>query len=266
MKKTLLLLAFGFALSLATFAQPQKTKVLLLGTFHFDNPGLDVAKFENADVMSVKRQLEIRQVLDKLKQFKPDKIFVEVPVTSQQKLDSNLLNYKNEKFTLRATETHQLGYRLAKELNLSTLYAVDYQDADFPFDSLMESAAEANQTKFIADIKSSIDSVQQYFNESLKKYTIGEMLLDQNSKPMVDLQVGFYFNLLIAGKQGNHVGSYLTSEWWRRNMVIYENILKRLTGKEERILVIFGAGHTALLQQMMQYNKNIELVPAASVL
>ena len=53
---------------------------MLLGSFHFDNPGLDVAKFENVDALSAKRQLEIKQVLDKLVQFKPDKIFIEVPV------------------------------------------------------------------------------------------------------------------------------------------------------------------------------------------
>jgi len=49
-------------------------------------------------------------------------------------------------------------------------------------------------------------------------------------------------------------------------MVIYENILKRMTGKEERILVIFGSGHTALLNEMMKYSKRLEVVPVATVL
>ncbi|MCU0381418.1 MAG: DUF5694 domain-containing protein, partial [Chitinophagaceae bacterium] len=60
--------------------------------------------------------------------------------------------------------------------------------------------------------------------------------------------------------------SYLTSEWWRRNMVIYENILKRMNGKEERILVIFGSGHTAMLDAMMRYNRKLSLVPVETVL
>ena len=153
-----------------------------------------------------------------------------------------------------------------KRIKPAVAVRVDYDGADFPFDSLMKSAAEAKQFALLDDIKKSIDSIQNYFNESLKKYTIGQMLLDQNSKPMIEKQVGWYFNLLIAGKEGNHVGSYLTSEWWRRNMVIYENILKRMTGKEEKILVIFGSGHTALLQEMMKYNPHFELVPVASML
>ncbi|MEO6315509.1 MAG: DUF5694 domain-containing protein [Chitinophagaceae bacterium] len=266
MTKTLLFFSACLLMTFAAGAQQQKTKVLLLGCFHFDNPGLDIAQFNNVDALSAKRQQEIKKVLDKLIQFKPDKIFVEVPDGMQAKLDSNLQSYKAGKFVLRATETHQLGYRVAKELGLPGLYAVDYNDADFPFDSLVNAATAANQTGLLDYIKSSIDSLQNVFNASIKTETITEMLLDQNSKAMVDFQVGTYFDFLVAGKPGNHVGSYLTSEWWRRNMIIYENILKRMSGKEEKILVIFGSAHTALLQEMMKYNKHFELVPAAAVL
>ena len=266
MKKTALLIIAHLLLVAGTIAQQNKTKVLLLGCFHFDNPGLDVAKFDNANVLSPQRQSEISKIVNQLKEFKPDKIFVEVPVDRQEKLDSNINLYLADKYTLKASETQQLGYRLVKELELPKLFAVDYNDAAFPFDSLMRSASEAKQFQLLQSITSSIDSVQRYFNESLKKNTIQEMLLKENSPPMMDLQTGWYFNLLVAGNPGNHVGSYLTSEWWRRNMVIYENILKRLNGKEEKILVIFGSGHTALLNEMMRFNKNFELVPAADVL
>ena len=266
MKKFLFLLGFFLFLLVSSKAQQQKTKVLLLGCFHFDNPGLDVAKFDNANILSEKRQREVMELVAKLKQFKPDKIFIEAPVNSQGKLDSNIMKYKAGQFTLQANETQQLGYRLAKELNLPTLYAVDYRDADFPYDSLVKSAMEANQMNLLGYMKKAIDSIQTEFNEMLKKKTISEILLLQNSSVMNDLGVGFYFEFLIAGKEGNHVGSYLTSEWWRRNMVIYENILKRMTGKEERILIVFGQGHTALLDAMMKYNKNFEIIPLSSVL
>jgi len=266
MKKLLLLLGSSLFLLVSTMAQQKKTRVLLLGCFHFDNPGLDVAKFENANIMSEKRQQEVMELVAKLKQFKPDKIFVEAPVSNQVKLDSNIMKYKAGQLTLQANETHQLGYRLAKELNLPTLYAVDYHEADFPYDSLVKSAMEAKQMNLLGYMKNTIDSIQNDFNGTLKTKTISEILLKQNSTAMNDLGVGVYFDFLVAGKEGNHVGSYLTSEWWRRNMIIYENILKRMTGKEERILVIFGQGHTALLDAMMKYNKNIELVPISSVL
>lgn len=266
MKNWLLLALYCLFFNGSFARQPQKTKVLLLGCFHFDNPGLDVAKFDNANIKSEKRQQEVKEIVEKLKQFKPDKIFVESPVSRQASIDSNIREYKEGNFELKANEIYQLGYRLAKELDLPTLYAVDYRESEFPFDSLMKSAMEAKQTEFLNYIRVAFDSVQNDFNESLKKNTIREIFLKQNSKESVDAGVGIYYEFLQAGKEGNHVGSYLSSEWWRRNMVIYENILKRLTGKEEKILVIFGAGHTALFQAMMQYSKKLELVPLHAVL
>jgi hypothetical protein len=251
----------------SAFAQDkQPVKVLLLGVFHFDNPGLDVAKFKNADILSAERQIEVMEVVNKLKAFAPDKIFIEASPENQKKIDSQIVQYKAGKLTLSASEEQQLGFRLAKDLNLPTLYGIDYRDSDFPFDSLMKSATEAGQTSLLSFVQKMIDSVQTAFNEHIQKSTVSEMLIWQNAAQSNFSGVDFYFRLLPAGKPGNHVGSYLTSEWWRRNMIIYENILKNLNGNEKKILVIFGSGHTALLNEMMKFNPGIELVGVEGVL
>ncbi len=245
---------------------PSKTQVLLLGTFHFDNPGLDVAKFENADVLSAKRQKEIMEVVKQLKAFGPDRIFIESEPVHQEYYDSLLLAYKAGKFILKANEVYQIGFRLAKELDLPSLTCVDYREAQFPFDSLMKVIMSADQTSLAIEIKIAIDSIEKAHNTQLRSLDIRNLLLQYNSAHERTNSVGFYFRLLHAGTQDNHVGSYLVSEWWRRNMVIYENILKRLTGKEEKILVLFGSAHTALLHEFMKYNLQLELVELASVL
>ncbi len=255
---------FIFASGIAQNNKP--VKVLLLGVFHFDNPGLDVAKFKNADILSAERQKEVMDVVNKLKAFAPDKIFIETSPENQAGIDSEIVQYKAGKLKLEASEIQQLGYRLAKDLNLPTLYSIDYRGADFPFDSLMKSANEAGQTSLISFVQKMIDSVQKSFNSMLQKSTIKEMLVWQNSPQFNFSGVDFYFRLLPAGKMGNHIGSYLTSEWWRRNMIIYENILKNLNGNEKKILVIFGQGHTALLNEMMKFNPNIQLVSVADAL
>lgn len=266
MKQLFILCILCSFISMGVNAQQKKTKVLLLGSFHFDNPGLDVAKFENANILSAKRQAEVLEVVEKIKQFRPDKIFIEMPVERQQRLDSSFNKYKAGEMKLGASEIHQIAYRVAKELNHPGLYAVDYTEADFPFDSLMKSATAAKQFEFLGMVKQEIENVEKDFNESLKTKTVKEILLHHNSPEFIKMGVGIYYEFLIAGEKGNHVGSYLTSEWWRRNMVIYENILKRLDGKEERILILFGSGHTALLHEMMKYNQKMELVPLADVL
>lgn len=264
-----LLYAFCMHVCLAAVAQPKeenKVKVLLLGTFHFDNPGLDVAKFRDADILSPERQKEVEEIVRLLAKFSPDKIFIEAIPARQPQIDSSFAFYKAGKKEPGASEVEQLGFRVAGQLGHPTVYGVDFQEAEFPFDSLMKSAMEAGQTDITSFVQKTIEEIQASFNEALQKFTIKEMLLRENSEEMVKLQHEFYFKLLRAGKPGNHVGSYLVSEWWRRNMVIYENILKHLDGKEKKIMVIFGSGHTAILNELMKFNTAIKLVSVSEVL
>ena len=101
------------------------------------------------------------------------------------------------------------------------------------FDSLMKSAAVRGQMNLINTIQQVIDSEKKSFNSSLDKMTIGELLIDANKPENNRKQLEFYYNVLPAGKTEINGGSYLVSEWWRRNMIIYENILKSLTGKKK---------------------------------
>src|SRR5215471_17446032 len=88
-----------FLLLSVTAQNKPPVKVLLLGVFHFSNPGLDVAKFKSADILSEQRQKEVMQVAEKLKSFSPDKIFIEGTPESQGKIDSLLSEYKKGKYT-----------------------------------------------------------------------------------------------------------------------------------------------------------------------
>jgi hypothetical protein len=43
-------------------------------------------------------------------------------------------------------------------------------------------------------------------------------------------------------------GADLVSDWFRRNMRIYSNIARLVESPNERVLVIFGAGHLGWLR------------------
>ena len=81
MQKIILLLAI-ITLNL-TSAQTKKKQILLIGTFHYANPGLDVAQLNNFNIMSDKTQKELETMSDKIKKFGPDKIFVEWKYSKQ---------------------------------------------------------------------------------------------------------------------------------------------------------------------------------------
>jgi hypothetical protein len=256
----------SFSLNAQTAKKAPKTKVLLLGTFHFANPGLDVAKYEDANILSAKRQQEVKEVVHLLKRFNPDKIFIENTPSQQLKMDSLYNLYRETNWELKPSEEYQLGFRLAKELRLPALHTVDYQGAHFPFDSLIKVLQQEKQFDLLQHISTTIDSIQSDFNKKLKTSTLKKLLLLENTAASDRLSVGSYFKLLIAGNKNNHVGSYLASEWWRRNMIIYENILKRLNGNEKNILIIFGSSHTALLKEFMKFNQAFEIVDVSSIL
>lgn len=249
-----------------TNAQQKPVEVLLLGTFHFDNPGLDVAKFESANILSPKRQQEVHAVVNQLIAYKPDKVFFEAEPAQQAQWDSLFSLYQQGKFTLKANEIYQLAFPLAKALGHSHLYAADYRKAAFPFDSLMKVLAASGQQVLQQSIQTKIAQVTQTFNANLSKHTLAELLRLDNTPASRRDNLAFYLQCIGAGQLDNHVGAYLTSEWWRRNMVIYANILKQLSGKEKRIVVLFGSSHTAVLDELMKYNSAVRLTAVGEVL
>ena len=70
-----------------------------------------------------------------------------------------------------------------------------------------------------------------------------------NSDARVAQDVGLYHLLARYGEPGDYAGPDLLAEWYRRNIRIYNNVAKLLTTPEDRILVIFGAGHLGWLRQ-----------------
>lgn len=128
MKKLYIFIFLGLLNALG-FAQ-DSNKVMLLGVYHFDNPGQDNFNSEVGDYFSETRQKEISEVVEKMKIFKPTKIFVEANPNKQFKYDSlyrafQTGNLKLEDLPGGRNEIYQLGFKLAKQLNHTKVYAVD---------------------------------------------------------------------------------------------------------------------------------------------
>ena len=64
----------------STYFPNEKIKVLVVGTFHFDYPGLDVQKAKEEDKIDVliePKKTEVTEVVEYIKAFKPTKIAIE---------------------------------------------------------------------------------------------------------------------------------------------------------------------------------------------
>lgn len=265
MQKIILLLAL-ITFNITT-AQTKKKQILLIGTFHFANPGFDIMKMNTFNVLSDKSQQELEIITNKIKKFGPDKIFVEWGYDKQDKLDKLYSSNTDSLLHVKADERVQLALRTAKKLGHKKLFAIDYNKAYFPYDSLTKGMKEANQLDLIKKNEEQMAAIQKAVNQKISKYTLTELLVDFNTKAFINSDLQWYFE--VANKTGikdNFVGAYLVSEWYRRNLYMYSLIQKLTESKDDKIMVLLGASHAAIMRDFIAHDPTFELVELATVL
>lgn len=252
MKRLACVFTFVFAATAALGQQQPRAEVLVLGTYHMANRGHDIYNMKADDVLSPQRQAEIAQVIEILKKFKPTKIAVEADLLSPDNPTTKLrpnqyAEYLAGKRELGRDEVEQIGFRLAKELGLKTIYPVN-ADYDFPYPRLVNYAKASGRSKQLEEIMSGFGEKSKQQGEYLASHTILETLLWMNAGERVDHEQGLYLRLAHFGEVGDWAGADLLSDWFRRNARIYTNIMGLVDSPNERILVIYGSGHLAWLR------------------
>ena len=93
----------------------------------------------------------------------------------------------------------------------------------------------------------------------LQSHTVLETLLYMNADEKVARDVGLYYREAHIGEPYDWAGADLVSEWFRRNMRIFSNVMQIADSPNERILVIFGAGHLGWLRQDFANDPSVRL-------
>ncbi len=241
----------------STQSAPARAEVLVLGVYHMANPGQDLFNSKADDVLAPQRQVEIARLVEVLKRFHPTKIALEADVSSQR-LAREYSDYLAGKYTLTRNEIDQVGYRLARELGHTTVYPVD-ADGDFPWQRVVDYAKASGRTKELDSILAEIGAMVKAQDRYLASHTILETELYLNSDERVAEDVGFYFREAHLGEPGDWAGADLVSEWFRRNMRIYTNVMRIVESPEERVLVIFGSGHLGWLRWAFSSDPTLRL-------
>ena len=257
MRKIFLFLGV-LAISLASWAQSDaRPEILVLGTYHMSNPGHDVFNMQADDVQSPKRQQEIAQLIEVLKRFHPTKIAVEADVTSQR-VGREYSDYLAGKYTLSRNEIDQIGYRLAKELGHHAVYPVDV-DGDFPLKRVINYAKANGRAEKFDAMMASVGTRVKEQNEFLRSHTVLEMLEYMNSDSMAAKGIASYYAYVPYGEPWDYAGPDLLASWYQRNIRIYHNIVRLIESPNDRILVIYGAGHLGWLQQHIANDATVKL-------
>ena len=264
MQKIILLLA------LITFnitsAQTKKKQILLIGTFHFANPGLDITKIKTFNIMSDKSQKELEYISNKIKEFGPDKIFVEWKFSDQAKLDQFYNKNTDSLFKTSANEITQLALRTAKKLNHKKLYGIDYRNR-FPYDSLMMAMTKANQTDLIEQDKQYMEQIGKKHNAKISSSSLKDLMLYFNEKETNEENIQWYLNIgNRAGNPDDFAGPSLVANWYKRNLYMYSLVQKLTESNDKKIMVLLGAGHAAMLREFIKHDPTFELVELSTVL
>lgn len=236
---------------------PARAEVLVLGVYHMSNPGRDLFNTQADDVLAPKRQAEIAHLVTALRRFQPTKIAVEGDI-GDDRIPKNYTDYLAGKHELSRNEVEQLGFRLAKELGHKTVYPEDV-DGEFPFQHLVNYAKASGRSSELQAMMDDIGRKVKAQNAYLASHTILETLLDMNSDKNVAEDVGFYYREAQLGEHWDWAGADLVADWFRRNMRIYANVMQLIDSPNERVLVIFGAGHLGWLQHDFASNPNVRL-------
>lgn len=242
---------------------PPTTTVLILGTYHFANPGLDIARFKTADILTATRQREVEEVVDALVRFRPTRILVEVLPASQGRIDSLLSAYRSGRHTLARDERQQVGFRVATKLGLPRLYAID-SPGRFPMDTLLQYAA-TKDTAFQSFFRQTIRSVEADADSMQRTQTLRAILLHENDPQRLAMSHAVYLRAAAVGAQDGWAGANLSSAWYERNLRIYANAMKAIT-PGDRVLIIYGAGHVPILQQLLRDSPGITVGRVSDVL
>lgn len=226
---------------------------LFLGSYHMGNPGRDVHNTHADDVLAAKRQQEIAEVARLVERYRPTKVMVEADPASQAKLDAEFAASCKGDRPLARNETEQFGYRIACDLGLPGVIAVDWNDlgpirdeASVDYPAAIERAGQQAQRD--RDMRTGAAQAARD-QQVLDRGSVGDMLLHLNSPEWLAANARAYFCIGLYGTPEEPAGANWMMLWFGRNLRIFNNIVRH-TEPGDRVLVVYGAGHGNLLRQL----------------
>lgn len=245
-------LALAAAPAAAAAAEDEPIRVMVLGSWHFGNPGQDVVNVEAEDVRTPARQRELEAIADALAAFRPTKIMVEKVAKTPDLADEAYAAFTPELLRERRDERAQIGYRLAHKLGHKTVYAIDEQPGEgepdyFPFPKVIAHAQANGQMGRIEAAMKEVEAQKKAFEESQARTDLATLLLRENDRGPWKTGIGGYYVMLGIGDTEAQPGPELNAYWYMRNAKIFGKLMT-VAEPGDRILVIFGTSHAYWLR------------------
>lgn len=254
------LLAVLAALPLAAQQAPDapRPSILILGTVHFGGSTADLFSPSVPDILTEKRQRELAAMIAALKRYQPTKIAVESTPAGTAKLNASYQAYLKSEYQLQADEIDQIAFRLAKELGHKQLWAADTK-LDMDFDGIMAAAAKNGQQPLMDRAMEAGKSAVQEIGQKREASTLGGFFRWLNSPEALMANHRPYLYMAQIGTADDPKGADVLAGWYKRNLLIYGNLVRLIESPGERILLLIGQGHAKLLSEYVAESPNLRL-------
>ena len=134
------------------------------------------------------------------------------------------------------------------------MYAIDWNEAEGYSRGLDEvyAFAQSHQPELYEELMGGGQGALGVAQASVERATVQEMLLGTNTAEALARSHRAYLVMARVGEGKGYVGIDWVKGWYARNLRIYANLTRVVTSPQDRILVIYGAGHVPLLAQFLR--------------
>ena len=250
---------------LKNFDSIPKTKVMVLGTYHFAQ--------EDTDELSEENQKQLELVIKALNNFVPTKIVIEKEPEQAHTYQKAYEDFLNGAFEIsdRPNEIFQLGFQLAKKAGHDSIYLFDNHPPfigslkDFSFQGF-EAYAKSNDSGFYDRHLQTILDTYTYNDSLLKSLPIFERITTLNSPQIQAYNIQrMHMYEVRVGIGKTWIGADWVGRWYQRNIRMMGHLLK-MAGPDERIICIVGDNHKWVLEQLIRNTPDLELVTTQTYL
>ena len=259
-----LLIAFALSLISLPLLAAQPAQVMLFGTFHFKDAGLDVAKHKDIDIFTGENQAYLEALTQRLQGFKPTLVLLEYNPENDELINERYREYLAGNYELPANEIYQLGFRIAKLAGHERVYSFDNRNVEWQAEAMFEYAKKHDSPQ-MKTFNKTIESYTAEDDRARATESLKELLQRQNDPENDRKNMDLYVATNSIGAGDGYSGAVSSASWWERNFYMYANIQK-LVAPGERVIAIGGSGHMAILKQLLAIDGRLEGVSVDSYL
>jgi hypothetical protein len=235
----------------AVAAQPpvEPAQVMLVGMFHFANPGRDMVKSRVINVMTPANQAYLDGLSTRIAKFRPTDVLAECSPADQAEYDQEFLDYVDGRFELPSNETYQIGFRVAKVAGLSGVICFDEDVIGWNSQPLFD-YMDKQQPQTKLELEAMYKSLSESDDKEQSTLSLAQLLQLANDPARDAINKGLYVRTNDVDAGGGFAGADASASWWHRNFRMYANIQK-VAAPGRRVVALGGQGHTAILKDLL---------------